>query len=93
MEMEFIERVYLTVTGDLVEEYRVPGVEDLFAPGKSCERLYNQMMDAYERLVERLGGKEEDPDAEIMVDATLQLCEKVGYAMYRYGALFGDREQ
>ena len=91
MEFDFTERVYLTLLGELTEEYRVPGVEDLFEDGKTCERLYSEMLEAYGRLRQRLGGCEEDPDIEIVINHLLAIGKQVGYAMYRYGTLFGKQ--
>lgn len=93
MEFDFIEQVYLTLTGDLPEELGVPGVEDLFADGKPCDRHYTQMWEAYMRLIDRLGGRDYDDDGEIMINSLLAICEKVGYAMYRCGAMFGNQEK
>ncbi len=84
----FIEQVYKTITGALLEEYRVPGAEDLFAPGRPCCTYYSEMLEAYERLRDRLCVTDEDPDAEIMINALLAICREVGFEMYRCGALF-----
>ena len=41
-------------------------VEDEFSEGKVCEQAYTEIMDAYQRLCQRLGGHgEEDEDIEI----------------------------
>jgi len=88
MKDKFMEAVYLTLTDELLEEYCVPGVENLFDEGKPCARHYQKMRNAYERLLDRLGRAEDDPDLDIMVDSLRSICKESGYAMYRCGARF-----
>jgi hypothetical protein len=80
-----IEDVYDTLCGEVHGEYAVPGVENAYADGGECDRLYNEMSQAYERLRDRLGVVDEDMDAEIMINSLLGiqriLCEK----MFLYG--------
>ena len=85
MQHSLIASVYDTVTGVLAEAYCVPGVENLFETGKPCDEYYRAMLDAYERLRNRLGCGDDDPDAEIMINAPLSICREVGYEMYRCG--------
>ena len=92
MENEFIESVYDTLCGLLIEEAQVPGVENIFAEGKACMNWYKEILAAYGRLRDRLGVRDEDEDVEIIMDAFLSICRKTGYHMYRYGALFGERK-
>lgn len=88
MEFDFIDEVYLSLTGDLCEEYRVPGVEDLYAQGTPCDLLYQEMRDAYERLLDRLGRIDDDEDLDIIVDTMTTICKETSYAMYRCGEKF-----
>ena len=88
----FIEDVYGTLCGLLIEEARVPGVENLYAQGKPCMEWYSKALDAYRRLCDRLGVAEEDEDVEVIFDSFLSICRETGYYMYRYGAQFGDEE-
>lgn len=92
MKNTFVEAVYLTLTDELLEEYCVPGVENLYAAGKPCDRYYSEMLEAYGRLRQRLNAGDHDPDGEIMIDSMLAICWEVGYAMYRCGAEFGIRD-
>ena len=39
MDKSFIQNVYDTVSGFLIEEAQVPDVENLFLPGKPCHTL------------------------------------------------------
>ncbi|MBO5952862.1 MAG: hypothetical protein J6Q53_01865 [Oscillospiraceae bacterium] len=88
MDRKFAEDVYGTLCGLLEEPYQVSGVEDLFAEGCPCEKNYERMRQAYERLTDRLGVVDEDEDLEIMVDSLLQICHDVGIGMYHYGQVF-----
>jgi hypothetical protein len=85
MKKYTIEDVYDTLCGEVHGEYAVPGVENAYADGGECDRLYNEMSQAYERLRDRLGVVDEDMDAEIMINNLLGiqriLCEK----MFLYG--------
>ena len=56
-----------------------------YIDGGECDRLYNEMSQAYERLRDRLGVVDEDTDVEIIINNLLRiqyiLCEK----MFRCG--------
>lgn len=88
MKIDFTDAVYLTLIGELSQEYCVPGVENLYAEGAPCDILYRKMREAYERLLDRLGRIDNDPDLDIIVDSLGSISEKTGYAMYRYGSHF-----
>ena len=79
------EDVYLTLCGEIHDKYAVPGVENAYADGSECDRLYCELCDAYDRLRQRLGVVDEDGDVEIIIGNLLSiqaiLCEK----MYFYG--------
>ncbi len=80
MDMDFFEDYYNTLLGLLVEEARVPGVENAFAPGSVCQAAYENMRAAGRRICQRLG-VEEDPDLEGVVSSmeTIQkeLCRRI----------------
>ncbi len=67
----------------LLVEMRTPHA----VPGGECDRLYNEAMDAYERLCARLNKPGEDPDVEVVINNLLSiqriLCEKT----FHYGRL------
>ena len=92
MEERFMEEVYDTLKGVLIPQVRVAGVENAFEPGGECERAYSQMLDAYERLCQRLGVEEEDDDVEIIIRSLMKiegiLCRK----MFTYGWKFAKSE-
>ena len=78
--MDF-EDIYYTMLGEMSPGYEVPGVENAFAPGQSCERAYEDVTAAYQRLRDRLGVVDEDEDVELIIDSmtTIQreLCRRM----------------
>lgn len=93
MEQSFMERVYESMTDEIIESHKVPGVEFAFAEGSDCMELYCQAFDAYRRLRLRLNASDYDPDVEIIYNAFFKIQEILCYQMYRYGAQFGLRDE
>ena len=86
--MDIVEQVYLSLTGELVDPIRY--VPNAFEQGSYCAERYQEMLDAYERLRERLGVTDEDEDVEIMISAFEDIQQKLCLRMYHYGARFGE---
>ena len=90
MEELLFERVYETACGlrttDLAD-----GVEDIFAPGGVCDCKYAQMLEAYGRLCERLGVKDEDRDVEIIINALTGIEQEIARQMFHYGMKFAGK--
>ena len=64
-------------------------IENVFAEGAAVNRLYGEMLDAYDRLSQRLHpGQDDNPDVEVFFFNTLDMCEEVGLKMYRYGRYY-----
>lgn len=84
--------VYESLLGDLVPEYALDWVEDIFVPGHPCYDSYNQMREAYLRACARLGSREEDPDLELVVNALLDYSRIVALEMFRYGRIYQQTE-
>ena len=83
----FVEALYLTVTGAIIPELAVPQAENLFADGKPCDKLYEQVQAACHRICRRLSIQaEDDPDLTEILNLTDRICQQVGYEMYRCGA-------
>jgi len=82
------ERVYETLTGQILPQYALPGVENAFEEGSKCMELYTQMLEAYERLRTRLGITEEDPDVEIIIGNLMQIEREISHKMFYYGTRF-----
>ena len=88
MNEKQIEDIYYTLIGTMQEQFRVPGVDNLFAEGSECMNRYCQMLAAYERLCDRLGVIDEDEDVEIIIDALMTIERKVSMKMFEYGIKF-----
>ena len=82
--------VYESLMGELIPEYALDWVEDIFVPGHPCYEEYVQMREAYQRICTRLGSGEEDSDLEIMVDALLSHCRIAAIMMFEYGVKYAQ---
>ena len=80
-------RVYETLTGHALPQHAIPGIENAFADGSECATLYDQVMDAYERLRERLGVSNEDPDVEIIIGNLMRIERLIACKMFCYGSM------
>lgn len=83
--MDFAELVYESLIGELVDPVRY--VPNAFAPGTFCEARYREMLDAYERLRDRLGVVDEDEDVEIIIDSLLAIQRKLCVEMFRIAGI------
>ena len=82
------EKIYLSMLGALTEP--VPGVQNAFAPGQPCAKLYRQIYEARCRLCERRG-EEENDDLESIFDGFFEINRQMCLRMYRLGRLLhGD---
>ena len=91
MDDQFVKEVFDTLNGQYGDADGVPGVENAFTQGGRCLQLYGDALDAYERLCNRLGQKDDDEDVEIIFNAFLDIIEIMSTKMYHYGAMFGDK--
>ena len=72
MENEFKQLIYDLMNGSLdlennaIEESKY--VEDEFSEGKVCQTAYAEILDAYQRICERLKVGEEDKDIEVYIN-------------------------
>lgn len=84
--MNQAEKIFDTLNGAFCEGHGVPGVEDAFAPGSECARLYAEIYDANLRLCSRLGLEaEEDKDVDTIINNGMAICRILGLKMYEYG--------
>ena len=88
---ERAEEVYFTLLGEACEP--VSGVENAFVDGSVCDRCYSEMLDAYERLRDRLGVAEEDADVEIIINSLRKITDELCQQMFFYGTLYGKTEK
>lgn len=93
MKQNVMVQVYDSLTRRVAEKYRIPGVEDAFAPGAYCWERYGDMLNAYARLCDRLGVEDEDEDVEVIINALMDIQDDLCYKMYRYGAMFEHKEK
>ena len=75
--------VYESLIGELIDP--IQNVPNAFAPGSFCEGQYREMLDAYDRLRERLGVGDEDADVEIMIDSLLSILRELCLQMFDFG--------
>ena len=83
------ETVYLSMLGELLEP--LPGVQNAFAPGQPCEKLYQQIYEAKCRLCDRLQ-EDEDPDLECIIDRFFAINREMCLRMYRLGGEHAARQ-
>ena len=76
--------VYESLAGTVSEEYRVQGVENLFAANSECDRLYAEIYNANCKLCRRLRVAE-DPDVETIINNFWEISRLLGIKMYEYG--------
>ena len=91
MKESFPELVYLTMQGELIEQYAVAEVEDIFAKDGIGIELYTNARKAYSRVCSRLGVKGEDKDLDEIIENMEKLGKELSLRMYQYGAKFGMR--
>ena len=82
---DIAETVYDSLTGNLIEGYCLPWVENIFVPGHPCHESYDRMWKAYRQLLNRLQEQDEDPDAEEMISGLLEHGKIIAMEMFRYG--------
>jgi len=84
-EQRIENQVYDTLVGNLVQECCLDWVEDICVPGQPSYEKYREMLEAYERVCERLGVTNEDHDVEIMINALLERGRILALKMFEYG--------
>lgn len=76
MKESFAEQVYLTLSGLYISSFNIPGVENAFADGELCQKLYFDARDAYTRICERFGEEDgEDDDVEMIFHNFLRITQ------------------
>ena len=79
------EDVYYTLLGEMIDDAKVPGVENLFFSGSACDQNYIRMLEAYERLRKRMNKQEDDPDVETIINSLLENQRLIALKMFEYG--------
>ena len=84
-EPDIAETVYDSLHGFLIPACSLPWVEPVFQPGHLSHDNYEQMLHIKDRIADRLGCINEDPELEKMMDCSLAYCKAVALEMFRYG--------
>ena len=92
VERDMASQVYDSLLGNLIPEYALGWVENIFVPGNPCHDEYSCMLEAYQRICRRLGSGEEDADLEIIVNSLLSHGEILAKEMFRYGMVYGRKD-
>ncbi len=71
--------------GSYEPEAQLSWVANAFAEGSHCGREYEEMREAYMRLCDRLGVRDEDADLDIIVDCMENIQRELCCQMYEYG--------
>ncbi len=78
--MDYYDRIYYSLIGQLEEEAALPIVPNAFAVGSDCDRAYERMIAARNRVNAKLNA-DDDPDlAQMLTEMeTIQraLCRQV----------------
>ncbi len=84
MNSRLVDIIYDLLTGERFPDANDPVVENMFAEGRTCEQLYNNVYEANVRLCERLG-VQEDRDVELIINNLLHISRLLGKKMFLYG--------
>lgn len=79
------ETVYDSLLGQLIPEYHLSWVENIFVSGHPCYEHYCDMRQAYERLLKRLNKTDEDRDVEDITNAMMIYGKIAALEMFKYG--------
>ena len=87
MEEALIDWVYMSVTGQLVQDAALPGVENAFGPGKRCDTLYSEMYDLLETRFDPENDADDPVLTEILNDMSA-IQKDLCFRMFRLGMRF-----
>ena len=88
MEGPLVEWVYESLCGMLIEERQLPGVENAFEEGKTCQKLYAEVYGLYDRICGR-NRAEADEDVDKIIHNMMEIARILGCKMFAYGAKLG----
>jgi hypothetical protein len=89
---EFMDKnmVYQIINGEInMDMVDIPAdmeIEDEFAEGKECARLYDEVYGAKQRILQRLG-TDDDVDLETIIRNMGIISELLALKMYDYGEM------
>lgn len=85
---KFLSEEMQCLENNSIEESKY--VEDEFVEGKVCHTAYAEVLDAYQRVCQRLGVGEDDKDIEIIINNFNIIIERLCMKMYDYGCFFSQ---
>ena len=90
--MQDFDAFYESLLGLRTGDAALPGVENAFRQGSSCDLEYEQILQARQRLYQRLGVEEEDEDMEIIFNSFLRIQNEIAEIMFHLGMRHGEHE-
>lgn len=88
MERGF-EDIYASLTGQVLAQYRIPGVPDAFREGSLCGGEYEKIYEARCRLEARLGCQD-DRDLAMILNGMERIQKELCFQMYLLGKRDND---
>ena len=87
MEEALINWVYMSVTGQLVKDAMVPGVENAYNAGSLCDKCYNEM---HELLATRFNSENDEDDRmlTVILNDMSTIQKELCFRMFRLGMRF-----
>lgn len=67
-------------------------IENLFAEGSECGRLWDEIYQCEMSIIEKLGGKD-CPELEKIWSANHEICRRVSLRMFDYGMEFAGKNK
>ena len=87
MFVDFVDTVYNMLIGEHTPMIGDPIVENMFAEGRTCEQLYNDVYEANLRICQRLN-TQEDADVELIINSLLRISKILSTKMFDYGVKY-----
>ncbi len=81
--MVLADIIYESLIGEAVKPLK--NVPNAFSYGSTCAAEYQNMLDAYDRIRERLQVRDEDEDVETIINSMLAIQEILCREMFRLG--------
>jgi len=86
-------QVFDSLMGFLRPEYALDWVKPIFVPGHPCYDSHEEMREAYDHLLDRLGLQDEDEDVEIMLSCLSDHTRILALEMFQCGREYQRRQE
>ena len=90
LEKDF-EKIYHTLIGTLLPQFRVPWVPNIFIEGTPYDQAYQVFWDARMQMVENYGIEFECDELEDIMNAILDVEKEIGFYMFQMGMEYEKR--